>query len=150
VEAFLKRLLELVPIYYEAGRELAGLDRPADGPSAIDLAALACQRWLLGAIPASGDAMGPVATHVAAAHSPAALIGFARDVAVLAGPLGDDGLAVTARHAEACASAAADARDADAGRAAADCLYSRRSAGTDYIVAEARAVTAVPPGRRPP
>ena len=38
------------------------------------------------------------------------------------------------------ARAAVDGRDADAGRSAADCLYSRLDAGTDYVVGEPRVV----------
>jgi hypothetical protein len=62
----------------------------------------------------------------------------------------DDGaLATTAGYAQATAVAAADRRDADAGRAGADCLYSRRGAGNDYLVAEARAFLAAGASRAP-
>jgi hypothetical protein len=140
-DAFLERLLELLPIYYEAGREIARLAPPVDDTSAVDLARVACRRWLLDAIPADADAMRPVAAELAAAGAPAALIDFARDAAALAGSLGDAALAVTARHAESAARAAAEGRDADAGRAAADCLYSCRAAGTADVAAEAAVAT---------
>jgi hypothetical protein len=140
-EAFVARLLDLVPIYYAAGREIARLEPRGRGPSAVELAAVACRRWLLQTIPAHAGAMRPVVADLAAADSPAQLIGFARDVAAVADSLGDGPLATTARHAEAAARAAAAGQSADAGRAAADCLYSSRGEGTDYLVAEARAVT---------
>jgi hypothetical protein len=140
-DAFRSRLLELVPIYYEAGREIARLDWPEPGPSATDLAAVACRRWLLETVPGHAEAMLPVAVDLAAARSAETLVDFARDVVALAGPLGDENLAATARHAEAAARAAAAGDAAAAGRAAADCLYSRRGERTDYIVAEARALT---------
>ena len=138
--AFRERLLELVPIYYEAGRAIAALALPTPGPATADLAAAACRRWLVGAIPAGADAMAPVISGLS--DEPPALIAFARDVAALAQALDDGALATTAGYAQATAIAAADGRDADAGRAGADCLYSRRGAGTDYLVAEAQALLA--------
>jgi len=75
------------------------------------------------------------------ADRPQALIDFARDVARLSAVLGDERLAATARHAEDVARAAAAGDQRAAGRAAADCLFSRRADGQRLIVAEARAVT---------
>ena len=145
--AFRERLLELVPIYYDAGRAIAALTPPSSGPTAADLAVVACRRWLVAAIPAGADAMAPVIS--ALSDEPAALIAFARDVAALAHALDDGALATTAGYAQATALAAAAGRDADAGRAGADCLYSRRSPGTDCLVAEARALLAAGPSRTP-
>jgi hypothetical protein len=142
-DAFLDRLLDLVPIYYEAGRALAALPRDGDQPSGADLAAAACRRWLLKTIPAHAKTMRPVVAELAAADSPWQLIAFARDVAAVADSLGDGPLAATARHAEAAARAAAAGQSADAGRSAADCLYSSRGEGTDYLVAEARSVIGI-------
>jgi len=87
------------------------------------------------------------------ADEPPALIAFARDVASLATALDDGALATTAGDAQATVlAAAAGGRAADAGRSADDCLHSRRSAGTDYIVAEARALltTGAPQARAVP
>jgi hypothetical protein len=145
IAAFLDRLLDLPPVYSASGRELARLAAPPRGPSAGDLAAAACGRWLVVAIPAHPEPMRSGAAALAEPRSTEALIDFAADVATLAAALGDAGLAATARHAEAAARAARDGRDSDAGRAAADCLYSRRGAGTDYLVAEARALTTAVP-----
>jgi hypothetical protein len=148
MNAFLERLLDLLPIYCDTGRQLARL-APADGGSATELADAACRRWLLDAVPADAEGLALVADALAQARSVDALIVFARDVATVARQIDDDALAASARHAEATACAAAAGRDVEAGRAAADCLYSRLSAGTDYIVAEARAVTeAVAPADR--
>jgi hypothetical protein len=55
----------------------------------------------------------------------------------------DERLADTARHAEHVARAAAAGDERAAGRAAADCLYSRRAHGSGFIIAEARAVTGI-------
>jgi hypothetical protein len=140
-DAFVDRLLDLVPVYYEAGRAIAGLPRDGLRRTAADLADAACRRWLLPAIPADAEAIRVVAAELADSTSPLALVDFAYDVERLAAALGDAPLAATARHAAATARAAAEGRDADAGRAAADCLYSRRAAGTAFLVAEARAVT---------
>jgi hypothetical protein len=140
-DAFLDRLLDLTPIYYESGRAIAALPRDGVRPSAADLADAACRRWLLPAIPGNADAMRPIAADLAKSASPRALAAFASDVERLAGALRDASLEATARHAVATARAAADGRDGDAGRSAADCLYSRRAAGTAFVVDEARAVT---------
>jgi hypothetical protein len=87
--------------------------------------------------------MRPVASQLdERVDRPQALIDFARDVARLSAELGDQRLAATARHAEDVARAAAAGDERAAGRAAADCLFSRRADGSDFIVAEARAVTA--------
>jgi len=136
--AFRERLLELVPTYYEAGRAIAALALPMRSPATSDLAAAACRRWLVGAIPAGAEAMAPVIAGLS--DEPPALIAFARDVAALAIALDDGALGTTAGYAQATAVAAADGRDADAGRAGAECLFSRRGTGTDYLVAEARAI----------
>ena len=136
-DAFLARLLDLVPIYYDAGREIARLTSPSPAPSATALAAAACSRWLLPAVPGSADALRLVAADLAAEAPAEALLAFAGDVERLADALADERLAVTAAHAKAAARAPADGDDAGAGRAAADCLYSR-GAGTGYVVAEAR------------
>ena len=73
-DAFLTRLLDLVPIYYEAGREIARLSPPSPAPSATALAGAACSRWLLPAIPADAGAMGPVAEALTADASPEDLL----------------------------------------------------------------------------
>ena len=143
-DAFLARLLDLVPIYYEAGREIAQLSPPSPAPPAATLAGVACSRWLLPAIPADADAMVPIAAALTGDATPEDLLAFAADVERLAGALADEPLAVTAGHARAAARAAADGDDSATGRAAADCLYSR-GAGAEFVVAEARLVTA-PPG----
>ena len=140
-DAFLDRLLDLTPIYYEAGRAIAALPRDGHLPSATDLADAACRRWLLPAIPGNADAMRSIAADLAESASPVALAAFASDVERLAGALSDASLEATARRAAATARAAADGRDDEAGRSAADCLYSRRAAGADFVAAEARAVT---------
>jgi len=139
-DAFLDRLLDLVPIYYAAGRELARLSTPSPPPPAAALAGAACSRWLLPAIPADADAMRPVAAALTDDASPEDLLAFAGDVERLARALADERLAATAGHARAAARAAADGDDAATGRAAADCLYSR-GAGAEYLVAEARVIT---------
>ena len=138
-DAFLARLLDLVPIYYEAGREIARLSPPTSPPSATALAGAACSRWLLPAIPADADAMRPVAAALTSDAAPEDLLAFAGDVERLARALADERLAATAAHAFAAARAAADGDDAGAGRAAADCLYSR-GAGAEFVAAEARVV----------
>jgi hypothetical protein len=140
-DAFLDRLLDLTPIYYESGRAIAALPRDGLLPTAADLADAACRRWLLPAIPGNADAMRPIAADLADSASAAALVAFASDVERLAGALHDASLEATARHAAATARAAADGRDDEAGRSAADCLYSRRAAGAEFVAAEARAVT---------
>jgi hypothetical protein len=96
-DAFLERLLELMPIYTESGRQLARLLPSMPPASAADLAARARRRW-------PSDA-----------HS----------------------LEVLSR-------AAAEGRDTDVGRAAADTLFACRARGADYVVAEARAAVGAP------
>jgi hypothetical protein len=59
-------------------------------------------------------------------ESDEALFGVAQDARAIAGPIDDDALATTARHAEETARAAANGGDHEAGRSAADCLYSHR------------------------
>jgi hypothetical protein len=139
-DAFLARLLDLVPIYYEAGREIASLSPPTAPPTAAALAGAACSRWLLPAIPGDADAMRPVAAALTEDASPEDLLAFAGDVERVARALADERLATTASHARAAARAAADGDGAGTGRAAADCLYSR-GAGAEFVVAEARVVT---------
>ena len=95
--AFRERLLELVPIYYEAGRAIAALALPTPAPATADLAAAACRRWLVGAIPAGADAMAPVISGLS--DEPPALIAFARDVAALAQALDALIRAPARRHA---------------------------------------------------
>jgi hypothetical protein len=69
---------------------------------------------------------------------------LARDVRIIAEPLpGTDPIVETARLAEAGARAAARREPAATGRAAAECLVSRRpDAGDDYVLGEATAVLA--------
>ena len=144
-EAFLTRMLDLVPIYRAEGRAIAALDPLAPAPSAAELAAVACRRWIAGCIPAGAEAMAPVVAGLAADDSPAALAAFARDVAALARAIDDGSLATTAGYARATALAALQGRDADAGRAAADCLYSFGRSGTGDLVAEVRRLAAGTP-----
>jgi hypothetical protein len=63
LRAFIDRLLELGPIYYAAGREIAALQPAREGPSGLTLAELAGRRRLMGAVPSDEDAMRPIAAH---------------------------------------------------------------------------------------
>jgi hypothetical protein len=138
--AFRDRLLDLIPIYREPGRRIQRAAGREPAPTSAELAEAACRRWLRGAIPPTNDALTSIAQHLAEPDGEL-LWELAGDVQSLAAPLGDEALNTTARHAEKCALAALDGRDEECGRAAADCLYSRRAdAGDEYLVADVAAV----------
>jgi hypothetical protein len=109
-------LLDLLPIYSEAGRALAAIEVP-DGLSAATFADTACRRRFRRAKAPPNDAFNSIAGALADTASPTALIEVAYDACMPVEPGGNDDVATTARHAEARARAAANGDDAAADHA---------------------------------
>ncbi len=155
-EHFHGRLLELLPIYTATGQRLARLDPTApaghDEALAWALADRACRSWLRGTIPPHADMLDAI-VHAIESLDPVSdpstamdAVEVARDTRLIAEPIpGTDEIVATARLAEAVAYAAASGDHPATGRAAAECLFSRRAhAGDKYLIGEAAAVLAVP------
>jgi hypothetical protein len=146
---FHERLLELLPVYTDAGRRIARLRVDGTGadarPTPWALADKACRDWLRGAIPPQDDAFDAVVEALASLcpvsgpSSAMDAVEVARDARRIAEPLaGAAGIARTAWLAEATGYAAARGDALSAAGNAADCLFSRKAdAGEEYVVSEA-------------
>jgi hypothetical protein len=143
-DAFRERLLELLPVYGATGRTIAKL--PAGEPlpdksAAFALCDLAARCWLAAALESSSPSLttGVVDLPLIENTQTAEHAAVAMDDVRGAVRSEDRDAAELAMHARQACEAAADGRWAQAAGHAADALYARIDAGTDYIVTEARA-----------